>query len=234
MTALIQIENDICTAQIADACMRLKINWQAAPSGIKPVTPLRKMVCGPVIPVRHYGSVDVFLEALESSPGKGILTIDNGGRQDEACIGDLIVLETKNAGLQGIVVWGLHRDTSDLIEIGLPVFTYGAYPAGPNRLDKQEPEALTNARFGNCSVDKRHTAFADHDGVIFVESTHLDRILDLARTIRETERKQSKATAQGLSLRQQFQFREFLKLRESTDGYTFRKHLSSISKAIEE
>ncbi len=231
---MIQSENDITTAQIADAGMRLKIPFQVAPTGIKPVEALKKMIYGPAIPVRHYGSVDVFLEVLESATENAILTIDNGGRHDEACIGDLVVLEVKNARLKAIVLWGLHRDTNDLVEIGLPVFSYGAYLAGPSRIDPRESDVFNSAKFGNSIVTRHHTVFADQDGVMFVESVHVEQLITLAKTIRHTEREQAIATMQGLSLRKQFQFSEFLEQRDRIEGYTFRKHLSSISKAIEE
>ena len=61
--------------------------------------------------------------------------IDNGGRQDEGCIGDLMVLEMQAYQLAGVVIWGLHRDTVELTDIGFPVYSYGVFPSGPLRLD---------------------------------------------------------------------------------------------------
>jgi len=48
-------------------------------------------------PVRHLGSVDAFLSTLEGANTGDVLTIDNEGRRDEACIGDLIALEAAAA-----------------------------------------------------------------------------------------------------------------------------------------
>lgn len=39
--------------------------------------------------------------------------VDNGGRLDESCVDDLVVLEARAAGLEGLVIWGLHRDTAE-------------------------------------------------------------------------------------------------------------------------
>lgn len=62
-----------------------------------------------------------------------MLVVDNGGRLDESCVDDLVVLEARAAGLARIVIWGLHRDTADIRAIGLPVFSLGAIPSGPQR-----------------------------------------------------------------------------------------------------
>jgi 4-hydroxy-4-methyl-2-oxoglutarate aldolase len=225
---------DIATAQIIDACMRLKIPYRIAAAGIKPVAAVSGMVHGPAIPVRHYGSVDVFLEVFETFKTTGILVIDNGGRTDEACIGDLVVLEAELAGVSAIVVWGLHRDTRDLTEIKLPVFSYGAFPSGPSRLEVWEPDVFQTARFGDFTVSRNDSVFADHDGVVFVETVQLDRILPVALSIREKELKQASTAREGVSLREQFAFAAYLKMRSEQTDYTFRKHLTAISKAVEE
>ncbi len=78
---------DLSTPQIADACLRLKLPLRAAPEGVRALDPAQR-IAGTVIPCRHYGSVDVFLEAMESAQKGDVLVIDNQGRTDEGCIGN--------------------------------------------------------------------------------------------------------------------------------------------------
>ena len=51
---------ELSTPLIADAALRLKIPLRISPPGIRPVTP-NQHLAGPALPVRHFGSIDVFL-----------------------------------------------------------------------------------------------------------------------------------------------------------------------------
>ncbi|MEU2391139.1 RraA family protein [Streptomyces sp. NPDC007369] len=224
---------DLSTPLVADACVRTGLPLRVAPPGIGTVVTGQR-IAGPALPVRHYGSVDVFLEAFGGARQGDVLVIDNGGRTDEACVGDLTALEAEGAGLAGLVVWGLHRDTPELAEVGLPVFSYGPLPAGPVRLDEREPDALASARFGAHLVTGADVVFGDADGVLFVAADRVEEVLDAARRIRDTEREQARRIRSGDTLRRQTAFADYLVLREADPAYTFRRHLRRIGGAIEE
>jgi regulator of RNase E activity RraA len=223
---------ELSTPLIADACLKLSLPLRLAPPGIRPVVPGAK-VAGRVAPVRHFGSVDVFLEAIEASSPGDVLVIDNRGRTDEGCIGDLTVLETRAGGLAGLVVWGFHRDTAELLSIGFPVFSYGSSPAGPIRLDARTPEALSSARFGEWSVGQEDVVFADADGALFAPLDSAAAVLETAREIFGRERLQAERVRAGETLRAQFRFRDYLDRRGKEPDYTLRRHLREIGGAIE-
>jgi regulator of RNase E activity RraA len=221
----------LTTAHLADACLRARVPVRCA--RLAAVVPGNRLA-GPVRPARHSGSVDVFLEALESAVPGDVLVVDNGGRTDEACVGDLVVLEAQAAGLAGIVIWGLHRDTADIRAIGLPVFSLGATPTGPLRLDHRPSGALESAAAGEWTVGHADLVFGDDDGVLFLPAAQVTELLTLAETIRDTERRQAGQIRDGISLRRQLRFDNYLARRRQLPELTFREHLRAIGAAIEE
>ena len=223
---------NVTTAHLTDGCVRNGVEVRCAPAGTVAIT-LGSRFSGRALPVRHSGSVDVFLEALSRATPGDVLVIDNAGRLDEACVGDLMVLEAANAGLAGIVIWGLHRDTAEIREIGLPVFSLGSMPTGPLRNDPRSTDALDAATIGPWTVTRDDTVVADDDGVLFVPSAALEGVVSAAEGIRDTEVAQAEKMRAGDSLRSQLQFARYLERRAADPTLTLRQHLADIGGAIE-
>ena len=223
----------LTSAHLADACLRAAVPVRCAPAGLQAVLP-GSHIAGRVCPARHAGSVDVFLEAMEHAAPGDILVVDNAGRLDESCVGDLIAQEAQTAGLAGLVIWGLHRDTAELRAIGLPVFSLGTIPTGPLRQDPRDVQALESATIGEWTVTREDLALGDDDGVLFLPAAQAEALLTLAETIRDTERRQAERIRQGVSLRAQVRFADYLAQRQQTPSLTFRQHLRAVGGAIEE
>lgn len=219
------------TAAVADACVRLGVPLRVA--ALRPLLPGRR-VAGPAIPARHAGSVDVFFEAVRGAPAGCVLVVDNGGRLDEGCVGDLTALEVRANGGAAMLVWGAHRDTADLVRMGFPVWSLGACPAGPARPRARAPDALEAANVGPFAVARGDWAYADEDGVAFVAGGRRAEVESLARRIVATERRQAQLAEAGTSLGQQLDFAGYLAARAKEPALTFRQHLRRRGGAIEE
>lgn len=222
----------LTTPHLADACLRLGIPVRCAPTGLRALTPGMRMA-GRVLPARHSGSVDVFLEAVSAAQPGDVLVADNDGRLDEACIGDLAVLDAAAGGVSGIVIWGLHRDSVDIAQLGMPLFSLGALPTGPQRLDPRLPDALTAARVGEWTVTRADAVFGDDDGVLFVPLELVDEVVAVAAGIATTEGRQADLIRAGTSLRDQVRFGDYLAARAIHPDLTFRDHLRGVGGEIE-
>jgi 4-hydroxy-4-methyl-2-oxoglutarate aldolase len=218
------------TATCADASVQLGVPLQVGPARLLPIDPAWR-VFGPSRPVLHLGSVDAFLEACEELRPGDVLVVDDRGRTDRACIGDLTALEVKGAGGGGMVVWGCHRDTVQLLEVGLPVFSLGARSNGPLGMEPADPGWVPH--IGEQRVDPEDVVVADADGVLLLPGDRAEEIVGVADEIARTELGQAEAMRAGRSLREQVEFGDYLDRRMRDPSYTFRQHLRQRGGAIE-
>ena len=223
---------DWTTPFIADACLQVTQAVRVGPFGLECNVPGSKVV-GRACPVQHAGSVDIFLEAIAGADQGEVLVIDNQGRTDEGCIGDLIVAEAHMSGLAGTICWGAHRDTAAIAAVGARVWSLGTCANGPLRQRPRRPDALQSAQLGSVVVGHDDYVFADDDGVVVVAARDLERVIATARDIAEREGAQARRLLNGELLRAQFDLDGYVSRRQADASYTFREHLKTIGGAIE-
>lgn len=223
---------DWSTPFIADACVKLALPVRVGPPGLRGTVPGAR-VAGPVCPARHAGSTDVFLEAIASANPGDVLVIDNGGRLDEGCIGDLVVGEAHMSRMAATLCWGAHRDTVAIRAMGAKVWSLGTCPNGPLELRPRQDNALTHARFGTVTAGAGDIVFADADGVVFVGLAHLAQVIETAQDIALREGAQAARLLKGELLRTQLNLSGYLATRAGDPAHTFRDHLQTFGGAIE-
>jgi 4-hydroxy-4-methyl-2-oxoglutarate aldolase len=186
-----------------------------------------------VLPAVHAGSTDVFLEAISRAVSGEVLVIDNNGRLDEACIGDLVAGEAHITGLAAIVVDGAHRDSAAIRAIGIPVWSRGTAPNGPLELRRRHVTALEAATCGPTTVTREDAVFADEDGVLFVALADCSRVIAAARDLASRELAQAARLLAGDPLREQLHLADYIQRRAEDPEYTFREHVKRLTAAIE-
>ena len=223
---------DWTTPFIADACLRVNLPVRQGPPALVPLVP-HSRIAGRVVPAVHAGSTDVFLEAIAGAERGDVLVIDNNGRLDEGCIGDLVAGEARLAGLAGLIVDGAHRDSAAIRGIAMPVWSRGRAAFGPRELRRLHVTALEAATCGSVTVTREDGVFADEDGVVFVALSDCARVIDAARDIAAREQAQAARLMAGEPLREQLRLADYLARREGDPDYTFRRHIQQLGKAIE-
>ena len=214
-------------APVCDALVRRAIPVRHAPLGVRRLAS-GEPLAGPALPAAHGGSVDVFLEAIDAAPRTGgILVIDDEGRTDEACIGDLVVGEATAAGFAGIVVWGAHRDAAELARIGLPIWSLGPVPAGPRVAREVSADRLRRARLGEFIVTDEDIVIADDDGVVVVAAADAETVM--AEALRSSGRSVARrmpsgpAAASGINCASTTTWSAVPRTRPSTSGGSWRR-----------
>ncbi len=145
-------------------------------SEIRSLTGSQTLV-GPACTVKLFPGDNLMVhKALDVAKPGDVLVIDTSGSQRNAVLGDLISNKAKHRGIAGVVIDGLVRDLSGVIETGLPVFARGVTPFGP--LHRGPGELNYSVSCGDVVVNPGDIIVADSDGVVVVRKEFSEDIIE--------------------------------------------------------
>lgn len=182
---LATIRDRLFTAVIGDVMDKAGLMDQFLPAAIRAIEP-GMVVVGRAMPVQvedvtpgkpaddAYGIMFRALDELQ--PGEVYITA--GGSPDYALWGGLMTTRAMRLGAAGAVFEGCHRDTREIVRLGFPVFSLGAYAK-----DQKDRGAAVDYRcriaFSNgVTVSPGDIIAGDIDGVVVIPK---DAAADIVR-----------------------------------------------------
>lgn len=112
-----------------------------------------------------------------AKPGD-VLVIDGKGDLSAALMGTIMMTACRQLGIAGVVIDGAARDTTEIIDMGYPVFAAGANPNGPT---KNVPGRIGHpVSVGGVTIHPGDFIIGDADGVVVVEREKIEGLLPAA------------------------------------------------------
>lgn len=160
---------------------------------IKPIFPAK--IVGPAVTVKEVPCEESVppthaLEAIDRAEPGSVIVIDVGAVRDVAVWGGLMTAGAVVRELEGAVLDGGVRDTDEIREdYGFPVFARSVSPA--TTVGRYKTEAYNiPVVCGGVTVNPGDLIVGDSDGVVVVPPDKAEVVLEMARGMEETERKQ--------------------------------------------
>ncbi len=190
------------TGAVSDALDSLKL--KGATHGIRPIwqcpriagpaVTVKAVAAGPTPPPQH-----INIHAISTAEPGSVLVIDNSGRPDVSCLGDLQSLAAKIRGLSGAVVDGACRDVDQIRDVGFPVWTRAVVPITARGRIQQEAWNVM-VQFGGVQVQPGDWIIADGSGVVVIPQGNLEEVVAAAEDVVAREEAMADAVRQGRSI----------------------------------
>lgn len=190
------------TCAVSDALDFL--NLKGTVIGIRPLWPCGKIVgravtvkiapAGLTRPEHHLAT-----PAVEGSEPGDIIVIDNAGRPDVSCWGDILSNAAQVKGIRGVIIDGACRDIDGSQHIGFPVYARAVVPLTARGRVIQEAYN-TMIQCGGVQVRPGDLLIADGSGIVFVPRERAEEVVEAAERIVEREALMVKDVRAGRSV----------------------------------
>lgn len=173
--------DELYTAVVGDILDKLGCYHQVLPQPIRPLHETMKIVgrAMPAVMIDVYGPQDEpfgrLTEALDQLRSNDVY-LASGGDMRCAYWGGILTATARKRGAAGAVVDGFHRDTSQILGQGWPVFSRGAY-AQDSSVRTKVVDYRCPIEIGGVWVEPGDLVFGDIDGVVVVPKHHEKQVI---------------------------------------------------------
>lgn len=206
----------LSTTDISDALDRLGL--RGAVIGISPMFPCPRIVgfavtvkvtaAGLTKSKQHLG-----INAIDAASPGDIIVIDNAGRRDVSCWGEILTVGALMKSIAGVVIDGAFRDLDVIKTLSFPVFARGVVPVTARGRVMQESFNVL-IQCGGVQVRPGDIIIGDDNGVVVVPHEMAEEVLKIAIELHEKERMIVEELRRGIPISEvdkKFRYEEMLK-----------------------
>ncbi|MEH7342448.1 RraA family protein [Bacillus sp. JJ1532] len=186
---LIEGFKELSTCNVSDALDKLGLS--SGVHGIRPLFDCEKIVGpaitmkiiphGPEVPKGHLGA-----DALDIAEPGDIIVIDNSGRTDQNCWGEILAFAAQQQGVSGVIIDGAARDIDIISEIKFPVYARGNVPFTARGRNVQGGFNCT-VQVGGVQVRPVDIIMADINGVVVIPIENAEEVLHVSKELFDRE-----------------------------------------------
>lgn len=179
----------LSTCNVSDAMDKLGL--PCGIFGIKPMYNCPKVVGSAMtMHVVPYGANNpvghMNVDPLASSQPGDVLVIDNSGRLDQNCWGEIVTHSAIQAGVAGVVIDGACRDVDAVMETNFPIYARGMVPLTARGRNVQGDYCCT-IQMAGVQVNPGDVVMADMNGVVFIPVDRAEEVLKVSIELFEAE-----------------------------------------------
>lgn len=194
---------NLSTALLADARVRLKLADGHLDPGIRPVVPFSSMI-GTAVTVelgvaKDEASADLtpMLDAYQSQtqPGSIMVIQIPVALHGYGIFGEGAATLARRHGFTGVLVEGAVRDTLDLRKMEFPAYSRTIAPG--YIVGKARAAAGQTVQVGGRTIHQADTIIGDNDGVMVIRPDELEAVIAKAEAIKDWERRAHQVFVDG-------------------------------------
>lgn len=153
---------------------------------------MRVIPFGPSRPTGHMG-----VDPLEASQPGDVIVIDNSGRLDQNCWGEIMTFAAIQKGVAGVIIDGASRDVDIIEETSFPIYARGVVPLTARGRNVQGDYNCL-VQLGGVQVRPGDIVMADVNGVVVIPAEHATEVLTVTGDIFKREAEIVERLKQGI------------------------------------